>query len=77
MPAALPSAPAAVIFRAARTPITKQKRIFIPVLCAPGPPTRPANGPGPPMAPPRRPDPAFGGRFGLRRAPGRTPTSDP
>lgn len=50
-----------------------------------GPPTRPAD-------PARRPDPAFGGRpslcrclraepsggrSGLRRAPGRTPTSDP
>lgn len=69
-------------FSGRRTPIPKQKRIFIPVLCAPGPP----------MAPARRPDPAFGGRpglcrclraepsggrSGLRRAPGRTPTSDP
>ena len=65
--------------RAARTPIPKQKRIFIPVLCTPDPPTRPA-------------DPTFGGRSGIcrrlraepsggrsgpRRAPGRTPTSDP
>ena len=67
-------------FSGRRTPIPKQKRIFIPVLCAPGPPMAPARRPGPPTRPGLcrclRAEPS-GGRPGPRRVPGRTPTSDP
>ena len=77
-------------FSGRRTPIPKQKRIFIPVLCAPGPPMAPARRPGPPTRPANGPGPPTrsglcccfraepsGGRPGPRRVPGRTPTSDP
>ena len=57
-------------FSGRRTPIPKQKRIFIPVLCAPGPPTRSG------LCCCFRAEPS-GGRPGPRRVPGRTPTSDP
>lgn len=91
VPAALPSAPAAVIFRAA-APRFRNKSVSLSPYCAPparqwlrpangsGPPTRPANGPGPPTRSGLcccfRAEPS-GGRPGPRRAPGRTPTSDP
>ena len=86
VPAALPSAPAAVIFRAA-APRFRNKSVSLSPYCAP-----PARQWLRPADPARRPDPAFGGRpglcrclraepsggrSGLRRAPGRTPTSDP
>ena len=86
VPAALPSAPAAVIFRAA-APRFRNKSVSLSPYCAP-----PARQWLRPADPTRRPDPAFGsrpglcrclraepsgGRSGLRRAPGRTPTSDP
>lgn len=91
VPAALPSAPAAVIFRAA-APRFRNKSVSLSPYCAPparqwlwpangsGPPTRPANGPGPPTRSGLcccfRAEPS-GGRPGPRRVPGRTPTSDP
>ena len=86
VPAALPSAPAAVIFRAA-APRFRNKSVSLSPYCAP-----PARQWLRPADPARQPDPAFGsrpglcrclraepsgGRSGLRRAPGRTPTSDP
>lgn len=91
VPAALPSAPAAVIFRAA-APRFRNKSVSLSPYCAPparqwlrpangsGPPTRPANGPGPPTRSGLcccfRAEPS-GGRPGPRRVPGRTPTFDP
>ena len=91
VPAALPSAPAAVIFRAA-APRFRNKSVSLSPYCAPparqwprpangpGPPTRPANGPGPPTRSGLcccfRAE-SSGGRPGPRRVPGRTPTSDP